>query len=79
MQTLQINIQDNFYDKFIDFIKTLPQESVTVEKIDNTHLEYPSISSEEARMKVSQSIADIESGNAQLFSEEEVFKLLENS
>ena len=35
--TLQINIADNLYEKFISFIQSLPQESISVKKLKHIY------------------------------------------
>ena len=48
MHTLRLNIDDDFYDKFMRLIDILPKKSISIEDIDNIP-HYPSISFEEAK------------------------------
>lgn len=55
MQTIQINIDDSIFEKFMGLIEILPKDKVEV----TTQKEYPSISFEEAQQKVHKAINSI--------------------
>ena len=48
MHTIQLNIDDSIFDKFMGLIEILPKDKVEI----TTQKEYPSISFEEAKQKV---------------------------
>ena len=48
MHTLQLNIDDSIFEKFIGLLEILPKDKI--ELVDEK--EYPSISFEEAKLKV---------------------------
>lgn len=48
MHTIQLNIDDSIFDKFMGLLEILPKDKVEV----TTDKEYPSISFEEAKQKV---------------------------
>ena len=58
MHTLQLNIDDRVLDRFMQFIDTLPNQSIAIEAMDSVPY-YPAISFEEAREKVIKSVANI--------------------
>jgi hypothetical protein len=52
--TMRVNIKDQYLDKFEDFISSLPNDAVEVDKIEEN-----SISLEEAQKKVQKAINNI--------------------
>lgn len=52
MHTIQLNIDDSIFDKFMGLIEILPKDKVEV----TTQREYPSISFEEAKQKVQKAV-----------------------
>ncbi|KIM07082.1 MAG: hypothetical protein KU38_11190 [Sulfurovum sp. FS08-3] len=58
MHTFQLNIDDGVINRFMNFIDTLPAQSISIEAMDSVPY-YPAISFEEAREKVAKSIANI--------------------
>lgn len=59
MHTVQLQLDDTIMDRFMQFIDTLPQKSVSIEEIDSVPY-YPAISFEEAQTKVARSLANID-------------------
>jgi len=57
MHTIQLNIDDSIFDKFMGLIEILPKDKVEV----TTQKEYPSISFEEAKQKVHRAVNSISS------------------
>lgn len=55
MHTLQLNIDDSIFDKFMGFLDLLPQDKIEV----TNEAEYPSISFEEAKTKVANAVNNI--------------------
>lgn len=51
MHTLQLNIDDSIFDKFMGLLDLLPQDKIEAE--------YPSISFEEAKTKVANAVNNI--------------------
>jgi hypothetical protein len=76
MHAIKLNVADHMFDKFMDFVNLLPQNSIEIEEIDDVPY-YPAISFKEAQQKVAQAIFDIDNENGVLISEEETFKILE--
>ncbi len=62
MHTLRLSIDDDIYDKFMGLIDILPKRSISIEEVDSIP-HYPSISCEEAKEKVANSINGIPQGN----------------
>ena len=58
MHHIQLNIADDIFEKFIGLIDILPKDSIKIEEIDSIPF-YPAISSEEAKEKIENSIANI--------------------
>ena len=55
MHTIQLNIDDSIFEKFMGLIEILPKDKVEV----TTQKEYPSISFEEAKQKVHKAVNSI--------------------
>lgn len=55
MHTIQLNIDDSIFDKFMGLLEILPKDKVEV----TTLKEYPSISFEEAKQKVQKAVNSI--------------------
>ena len=55
MHTLQLEIDDSIFDKFMGFLEILPKEKISIVKDDNTN----TISFEKAKEKVQRAINDI--------------------
>lgn len=55
MHTLQLNIDDSIFDKFMGLLDLLPQDKIEV----TNEAEYPSISFEEAKAKVANAVNNI--------------------
>ncbi len=55
MRTIQLNIDDSIFDKFMGLLEMLPKDKVEV----TTQGEYPSISLEEAKQKVQKAVNSI--------------------
>ncbi|MFA5428753.1 MAG: hypothetical protein WC279_11185 [Sulfurimonas sp.] len=55
MHTIQLNIDDSIFDKFMGLLEILPKDKVEV----TTLKEYPSISFEEAKQKVQKAVNGI--------------------
>lgn|GEM_PF-1127111 len=58
MHSVRLNIENEFYEKFIDFMSALPKNMVEIEEVDNIPY-YPSISLNEAKQKVQNAIEDM--------------------
>jgi len=58
MREIRLNIHDEIFEKFMDFVNNLPQGSIKIEEIDAVS-SYPAISFEEAKKKVENSISNI--------------------
>ena len=71
MHTIQLNIDDSIFEKFMGLIEILPQDKVEVTCKD----EYPSISFEEAQKKVQKATNSI-SQNTSLPLEQAIEKVL---
>ncbi len=52
MHTIQLNIDDSIFDKFMGLLEILPKDKVEV----TTQKEYPSFSFEEAKQKVQKAV-----------------------
>ncbi len=59
MHTIQLNIDDSIFDKFMGLIEILPKDKVEV----TTQKKYPSISFEEAKQKVQKAVNSISKNN----------------
>jgi hypothetical protein len=59
MRTIQLNIDDSIFDKFMGLLEILPKDKVEV----TTQKEYPSISFEEAKQKVQKAVNGISANN----------------
>ncbi len=55
MRTIQLNIDDSIFDKFMGLLEILPKDKVEV----TIQKEYPSISFEEAKQKVQKAVNSI--------------------
>jgi len=55
MRTIQLNIDDSIFDKFMGLLEILPKDKIEVA----TQKEYPSISFEEAKLKVQRATNNI--------------------
>ena len=58
MHEIRLNITEEIFEKFMGLIDILPKESISVEEINSVPF-YPSISFEEAKTKIENSIANI--------------------
>ena len=58
MREIRLNIHEEIFEKFMNFVNNLPQGSVTIEEIDAVS-SYPAITFEEAKKKVENSISNI--------------------
>ena len=58
MREIRLNIHDEIFEKFMNFVNNLPQGSVKIEEIDAVP-SYPAITFEEAKKKVENSISNI--------------------
>ncbi|MEA2027897.1 MAG: hypothetical protein U9N49_02845 [Campylobacterota bacterium] len=59
MHSVRLNIENEFYEKFIDFMSALPKNMVEIEEVDDIPY-YPSISLNEAKQKVQNAIEDMD-------------------
>ena len=59
MHTIQLNIDDSIFDKFMGLLDILPKDKLEI--TDNK--EYPSISFEEAKQKVDRALNNISSNS----------------
>ena len=57
MHTIELNIDDSIFEKFMGLIELLPKDKVEV----TTQKEYPSISFDEAKQKVHKALNSISS------------------
>jgi len=57
MHTIQLNIDDSIFEKFMGLIEILPKDKVEV----TTQKEYPSISFDEAKLKVHKALSTLSS------------------
>ncbi|WP_310442142.1 hypothetical protein [Sulfurimonas sp.] len=55
MHTIQLNIDDSIFDKFMGLIEILPRDKVEI----TSQMDYPSISFEEAKEKVHRAVNSI--------------------
>lgn len=43
MKTVRINLDESIYDKFISFVKSFPEEKISIyDEIDDSHIEFMS-------------------------------------
>ena len=59
MHSIKLNIDDSIFDKFMGLLDILPKDKVEI----TDEREYPSISFEEAKLKVKKALNNISSDN----------------
>ncbi len=57
MHTIQLKVDDSIFDKVMGMIELLPQDKV---KVEESEYYFPEISVEEAKLKVSRAINNME-------------------
>ena len=59
MYEIKLNVEEEFYEKFINFMGALPEKMVVIEEVNGIPY-FPTIGFEEAKWRVQNAIKDIE-------------------
>ena len=76
MYAVKLNIEDEFYEKFINFMGALPKKMVNIEEVNGIPY-YPAIGFEKAKSKVQNAIKNID--KKQGIGIDEAFKRILNN